>query len=86
MPAPANVEVLPRIVGSHHPSECEREGHQIALTFGRPWQRLWRKTFYLRCWSCDLKVETPEMDMEELKRIVRAQEAPTVPYGTVIDG
>jgi hypothetical protein len=33
--------------------------HLPVVTYRRPWRRWWRKTYSLRCWTCDLRIEEP---------------------------
>lgn len=33
--------------------------HIYAVTYTRPWRRGFRKTRWLQCWHCDLKVMEP---------------------------
>jgi hypothetical protein len=32
------------------------EDHSMVVVFSRPWYRLFRKVYWIRCWFCDLKV------------------------------
>jgi hypothetical protein len=33
--------------------------HALAITYRRPWRRLFRKQRVIRCWFCDLRVSEP---------------------------
>jgi len=33
--------------------------HLYAHSYSRPWWNLFRKTYWLRCWHCDLRVMDP---------------------------
>lgn len=39
--------------------ECVTCDHLLTIVYMRPLRRLWRKTFVVRCWYCDLKVIDP---------------------------
>lgn len=30
--------------------------HYLVVTYRRPWRRLFRKTYQVRCWFCDVRV------------------------------
>lgn len=34
--------------------ECD---HILVITYRRPWRRLFKMTYIIRCWFCDLKIE-----------------------------
>lgn len=39
------------------PCSDESCDHMPTVVYTRPWRRLWRKTFLVRCWMCDLKIQ-----------------------------
>lgn len=33
---------------------CTIDEHLLIVTYYRPWRRLFRRVYLLRCWQCDL--------------------------------
>jgi hypothetical protein len=40
--------------------------HILTTTYSRPWRRLFRKTYWLRCWYCNLRVEEPHVSCRKV--------------------
>jgi predicted amidophosphoribosyltransferase len=40
-------------------AESQLGDHLYTTVYTRPWRRCFRKTFWLRCWKCDLRIEDP---------------------------
>jgi hypothetical protein len=41
--------------------KCAEGRHLYTLTYSRPWYKLFRKQYEIRCWECDMKIVEPDM-------------------------